>query len=143
MLEYIGGCHCQNIVLKLEITARQSMGPPRACDCNFCLKHGAAYISDNNGRLFIGVKNVSKLSKYRHGDRIAQFLVCQVCGVLVGVSYRDGDCLYASVNSKAIAQSEDFGTATVVSPQTLSAAEKSQRWQTAWFRDVTIEGASL
>jgi hypothetical protein len=46
--------------------------------------------------------------------------------------------VYATVNSRVIANREDFGAQATVSPKTLSAAEKVERWKQIWFADVSI-----
>lgn len=45
---------------------------PRACDCDFCRKHGAAYISDPQGAVRIQVKDAQQLGRYRQGSGIAE-----------------------------------------------------------------------
>ena len=135
----LGGCHCGNIGLEIKVTNEPDSFNPRACDCDFCTKHGASYISDNNGELTIHLLNASQLNKYRHGNKIADFLICQICGVLVCACYEDRGHLYATVNSKAIAQNNHFGIETVVSPKLLSSEEKTQRWKDVWFSKVKIE----
>ena len=40
---------------------------PRACDCDFCSKHGAAYVSDPKGALRIRLKEEGQTSRYRQG----------------------------------------------------------------------------
>ncbi len=123
----------------MEITAELSSYSPRACDCDFCHKHKAAYLSDRNGKLKIYVKNEVDLSKYQQGNRIANFLICKKCGVLVGVYSEKEGRLYAAVNSNAVDGRTNFGQETVVSPKKLSANEKIQRWQDNWFSDVKIK----
>lgn len=85
------------------------------------------------------VKNETNLSRYRQGNEIADCLVCSVCGVLVGVCYEEHGHLYATVNSKTVGNSTDFGAEAVVSPRTLNDQEKIQRWKNAWFSDVSIK----
>ncbi len=137
--KYIGGCHCGNIALEMEITGKPDSYNPRACDCDFCRKHAASYVSDPHGKLVILVKNEANLGKYRQGSEIASCLICKICGVLVGVCYEEHGHLYATVNSKAIGNGADFGEETIVSPKTLNDQEKIQRWKNVWFADVGIK----
>ncbi len=137
--KYVGGCHCGNIALEMEITGKPDSYNPRACDCDFCRKHAASYVSDPHGKLVILVKNETNLSKYRQGSGIADCLVCNICGVLVGVCYEEHGRLYATVNRKTVVNSTDFGAETVVSPRTLNDQDKIQRWKNAWFSDVSIK----
>ncbi|MBD5804112.1 hypothetical protein AZOA_35550 [Azoarcus sp. Aa7] len=135
-----GGCHCGAIRVELELTRAPADYTPRACDCSFCRKHGAAYLSDPAGRLHIAVRDQAALGRYRQGNALAEFLFCKTCGVLVGVAYAEGGCLYATVNSRVIEGDPGFPNATAVSPQTLGADEKVARWKAVWFADVTLAG---
>jgi len=117
--------------------------PPRACDCDFCRKHGAAYISDPQGSVRIQVKDAQQLGKYRQGSGIAECLICRNCGVLVGVVYVDNRRLYAGINCKVIDGNPGFAEAVPVSPKTLPDDEKVGRWKDLWFADVCIDGDIL
>jgi hypothetical protein len=139
---FTGGCHCGTIGVELQLAADAATITPRACDCDFCSKHAAAYLSDPAGSLTIRLTAPDSVSHYRQGSRTAVFLLCRNCGVLAGVYYQAEGKLYAAVNSKILANRDAFGTETSVSPKTLTALEKTQRWQNVWFADVEItEGA--
>jgi len=132
-----GGCHCGKIKVKLVTSIRSEELNPRACDCSFCLKHGASYVSDPRGRLSIEVRGSDALCEYRQGSGNARFLACRFCGVLVAVVYDDGSRLYGTVNSKCI-DGATFGTPQVVSPQKLSGEDKTARWVKLWTPDVEL-----
>ena len=134
-----GGCHCGNISFEMEVTWEPSSFQPRACDCDFCTKHGAAYLSDNNVKVNLLVKNKSELAKYRQGSEIADFLICKICGVLVAVCFEKQNQIIAAVNYKAVCEDIGFDQDLVVSPKMLSKNEKTLRWQDIWFHDVKIE----
>ena len=135
----VGGCHCGNITFEMEITKDPSSYNPRKCDCDYCSKQGAAYISDNNGKLIVSVRDKINLGKYRQGSGIAEFLSCKSCGVLVGACYEEKDKLFAVINSKAVDRSTSFGLEIMVSPKELNDNEKTQRWRDIWFSDVSIQ----
>src|SRR5579864_8864924 len=123
-----GGCHCGNIVVTVELTAPLDTYHPRACDCDFCQKHAAAYISDPNGSLVIQTKNAGA-STYRQGSGQAEMLLCGTRGVLIGALYRSEQRLYAALNSRALGAATHFGSAQCTSPQKLSPGDKVRRWQ--------------
>lgn len=133
-----GGCHCGNIRVDLELSRPPDNYSPRVCDCDFCSKHSAAYLSDPGGSLRIHVKDAHHLGKYRQGDAIADCLLCTNCGVLVGVSYQDDGRLYAAINSRVVERGTNFGEMKSVSPKLLAAREKAARWKEVWFPDVTL-----
>lgn len=140
--KYVGSCHCGNIALEMEITGEPLSFNPRSCDCDFCRKHVASYVSDPRGKLVIVVKDKNNLGKYRQGSVIADFLICRICGVLVGVCYQEPGQMYAAVNSMAFENVAGFGAAITVSPKKLNDQEKIQRWKKIWFSDVRINTVS-
>jgi hypothetical protein len=132
-----GGCHCGNISLDIELSRLPGAYTPRACDCAFCTKHGAAYISDPRGSLRIQIRNREHSRIYRQGSGTAEFLLCANCGVLIGAFYRDHDQVYATINVKVTGRPTDFGAEQSASPQTLSPSDKVSRWKSLWFSNVS------
>jgi hypothetical protein len=133
-----GGCHCGNLLVQLQLARPPDTYHPRACDCDFCLKHGAAYVSDPHGSLLIRVGDERQAGKYTQGSGQAELLLCRNCGVLVGALYRDGGRLYATVNATVIDGAAKFGARQPVSPKSLSDRDKAQRWREIWFPDVSM-----
>ncbi len=133
-----GACHCGNIQIEIHSTRLLGEIQPRSCDCSFCSKHGAIYVSDPKGKLAITVRDRSKLNTYRQGSASAEFLMCAKCGVLAAVVYAEGERLYATVNGKALENSEALGEEVRVSPWKLGADEKKARWKDIWFANVSI-----
>lgn len=109
---------------------------PRACDCSFCRKHGAAWLADPEGRLRIHQHDDAALLRYRHGSGQAEFIACARCAVLMWVNYEVDGRLYAAINVRAVEGEPGFAPEQTASPQKLSAGEKPQRWQQLWFADV-------
>ncbi len=135
-----GGCHCGNVSVEVELTAEPASYTPRACDCDFCRKHGAAWLSDVNGALQIRLTDPGEVSRYRQGSGQAQILLCRNCGVVVGVLYETDGRVRGAVNATALHGAATFAPAQVASPQKLSAVDKAKRWQDLWFPDVTVTG---
>jgi hypothetical protein len=133
-----GGCHCGNILLEIDFSRAPGAYNPRACDCDFCRKHGASYVSDAQGSLLVRVKDVRQSGKYRQGSGIAECLVCRNCGVLVGAFYRSDGRLFAAVNAKVVDDQVKFGAEQPVSPKNLSESAKVTRWQDIWFSNVVV-----
>jgi hypothetical protein len=134
-----GGCHCGNIHLDISLPKSSRDYSPRACDCDFCRKHGASYISDPSGKLRMTVREPSDLGRYKQGSGVSDCLVCRNCGVLVGYSYQEGDQTWVVVNSRALDGAVEFATETPVSPKLLSQDKKTERWKQIWFHDVEIK----
>jgi hypothetical protein len=133
-----GGCYCGNVVLDLQLSKEPGSYQPRACDCAFCSKHGAAYISDAQGSLRIRIKDQGRSGTYRQGSELAEMLLCTQCGVLVGALYRPEGRIYATVNVRAVEGVESFGAQQPVSPKKLSPEAKISRWKDLWFSSVEL-----
>jgi hypothetical protein len=144
MPETRGGCYCGNIRVTASFSQYLSAYEPRACDCDFCRKHAAAYASDPKGSLRIEIGNDLEVNRFRQGSNTAEMLLCRTCGVLVGALYRESDRLFATINVKALDSRASFGQEQPVSPKSLSADRKVLRWRELWFPDaqVKIEGDS-
>ena len=134
-----GECHCGNINLDISLSMPPSSFPVRVCDCDFCRKHGAGFISDVHGSLLIKTKDESQLGKYQQGNCVADFLFCKKCGVFVAVTFKSDGHLYSAVNRKTINANVTFGDEIPVSPKLLSVSDKADRWKNNWFCDVSIQ----
>ena len=130
-----GGCHCGKVRVELTTSIRPADFRPRACDCSFCTKHGAAYVSDPDGRL--RVTGSEMLAEYRQGSGTARMLLCRGCGVLVAAVLEEDGRRYGTVNAKCL-EGVAFGEPQAVSPQTLGVDDKKARWRRLWTPNVEI-----
>ena len=133
-----GSCHCGRLRVAFSSGLDPAVINPRACDCSFCQKHGAAYISDPAGQLVITLADPLALHRYRQGSNTAEFLICDRCGVLVAVLADYGARLYAAVNARCLEAFGEFGPSVPASPQQLTAGEKMARWLRLWIPDVAL-----
>lgn len=131
-----GGCHCGNLRLTLRTAAAPEQTAPRACDCGFCTRHGAAWVSDPQGRLDLFVRDRERVGGYRQGSNQARFLFCMDCGVLAATAMDAGGREFAAVNARCLDDAGRFAPAVAASPQTLAAEEKTSRWQRLWIGEV-------
>jgi hypothetical protein len=138
MYKVSGGCHCGNLFVEAQLTRAPESYNPRACDCDFCRKHGAAYVSDPQGSLSIVIRDEQRAARYRQGSGTAELLLCRDCGVVVGALYQGEEGLHGVVNAQAIEAGTGFGAPQPVSPRMLSAPEKVRRWQEIWFPNVSV-----
>ena len=127
-----GSCHCGALGFEFSTTQALAAFVPRACDCDFCTRHRAAWVSDAAGSLRIDVDG-ARLRRYRQGSGQADFLLCAECGVLVAVMARaDDGRLLGAANRNAFDGREAFAGATTVSPQQLGPEAKLSRWSQLW-----------
>ena len=136
---YDGGCHCGRIAFGMTLSRPGSDYTPRACDCSFCRKHGAAWLSDANGTLRVRLRGEPLV--YRQGSAQAEFIACAHCAVLVLVRHEHDGHTHAAVNVRALDDAEAFAAAQGASPQRLGADEKRERWSQLWFADVRVVDA--
>jgi hypothetical protein len=78
-----GSCHCGAVTISLDTARPPSELPVRVCGCTFCLRHRPRYTTDPDGHVTIQVRREPGLIRYRFGLRLADFLICQTCGVFV------------------------------------------------------------
>ena len=109
---------------------------PRRCECNFCSKQGAAYVSDPKGRLVLRIQDAELCHRYRQGSGLAEFISCARCGVLVGVFHQDAQRVFGSLNARMCAPLSPFGAEQALGSQHLRESEKLARWKEIWFPDV-------
>lgn len=125
-------CHCQRLQLALYGALEPAATSPRACDCSYCLAHGAAWVSDPGGELVVTASGADALGRYRQGSESAEFLFCRHCGVLLAVVFATDEGLRGAVNVRCLARAGEFAPAQVVSPQQLPAEDRRERWRRLW-----------
>jgi len=127
-------CHCGNIELSFETEKTPESLGVRSCTCGFCGPRNARSASDNDGRVSIRVRDESLLSRYRFGERTADFLICRTCGAYMGAMFTDdGGQAYATVNSRFFARADEFPERGAhVSYASEDAAAKIARRRLVW-----------
>jgi hypothetical protein len=133
-----GGCHCGNLRIEMMLSREACEYHPRACDCDFCRMHGAAYVSDPKGSLSVRIKATEDRGSYRQGSGQADLVYCRQCGVLMGAFYEEAGRVYATINSRIIDGPTQFGAEQTASPKTLSGEQKATRWRDIWFSSVNV-----
>ena len=78
-LTYVGSCHCGTA----KASFRTALDAPqvRACQCDFCRRHGAKTATDTDG--FVEIHADKPLKRYHFGLLTADYLLCPNCGVYV------------------------------------------------------------
>jgi len=138
MVTLRGSCHCGHLGVEFSTDRETASFNPRACDCAFCRKHGAAYVSDPAGTLSITERNARTLREYRQGSNTARFLMCGQCGVLVAVVFDHESRVYGAVNASCLDAAPDLGPPVSASPQLLDPDQKVSRWLQLWVPDVAL-----
>lgn len=134
-----GGCYCGNISMSVQSDTSLTATTPRACQCAFCLSHGAEWVSIPDAALEIEVQNEAAINIYAQGSESARFWLCQRCGVVAAVTCDIDGKRKGAVNRRAMDVRDTFPKADKTDPTALSAAEKKDRWQALWIKDVVIK----
>lgn len=110
MSSFTGTCHCGAIRATLVATKPAADLQVRACQCSFCVRHGAKTVSDPAGRATLEIDRTA-LQQYRFGTRTGTSLLCAKCGVYAGVILEDGDRTWSAINVRGLAIPEFDGRA--------------------------------
>lgn len=133
-----GRCLCGKLHLTFETALAYQQLIPRACDCDFCQQHGAAYVSDPLGRLVIEADAPASLQSVRQGSETADFIQCRHCGDVLAVVYDDGNTRYGTLNANCLTERALLPAAQSASPKLLTPEEKTRRWKKLWVPGVAI-----
>lgn len=133
-----GGCRCGRVVVAFETVHAPATLQPRACDCSFCRRHDAAWVSDAEGRIRVDAADPADVRSERQGSGTARFLLCAHCDGLAAVVYEAEAERFGAVNAALLTDRARFAAAMIVSPQQLAASGKIDRWRTLWARDVVV-----
>ncbi|WCL55670.1 GFA family protein [Gimibacter soli] len=136
-----GSCRCGNIHLALSTDMEAAAFTPRACDCDFCVERGAAWMSDPAASLSLTVKNRDDLELQKQGSETADFWVCKACGTVVCVTADLNGRRFATINARAMDDRHSFQAPVPASPKLLAADEKQARWAKLWIGCVTVRDA--
>lgn len=98
MREISGQCHCGNINYQFTWPGSGQRIPVRACECTYCQKRGAVWISNPDGTLDVKVTEPQSMHHYQFGHQTATFHICGRCGIVVMASCDIDDATYAVVN---------------------------------------------
>ena len=127
-----GECHCGAIHATLVASRPADALQVRACQCGFCARHGAITVSDPNGHATFTVRE-GQLQAYQFATRTGTSLICQTCGVYVGVMLKDGDDVWSVMNVRGLAVTELLGRiAEPVSYDNETAEQRITRRKAKW-----------
>lgn len=96
-----GRCHCGAVGFEYRTAKPVAEWPVRACQCSFCRKHGAAYTSDPAGSLRFVHEDAAQLSRYRFGQKTADFVFCGRCGGYLGAMTEEDGAPLMVINLRA------------------------------------------
>ena len=93
MTVHAGSCHCGAASFRFDSDAPLAVCE---CQCSFCRKHGSRNVSDPQGS--IEIVSTVRLTRYRFGLGITDFLICPTCGSYVAAAMGEGDECRSTLN---------------------------------------------
>ncbi len=127
----LGQCQCAKVTFSLELPQPLADYSARACDCDFCMQRGIAYLSHPDGAVVINC--AEPLVVNRQGSEQAMFVACGDCGTVIAAMVKTDDGLIGAVNAGLLDEAEQLQAAIVVSPKLLDAEDKLARWKSVWL----------
>ena len=122
-----GKCACGQTKVKISIPETLDKLSPRACDCDFCVSRNILYLSHPEGELEI--ESAVPLRILKQGSNQASFITCSRCKSVIASSLQLQDILVGALNSSLLSDFSLLQKPVIVSPKTLTAQEKVERWQ--------------
>ena len=131
-----GSCRCNNIEV-LWHTVDYSI-VPRACQCEYCLAKGAAYVCKSGTAVEVCIHKEQLHRISTHGSKTARFHECGHCGDVVFVTADiDGD-FYGVLNALCMKNTLGFPAPVKTDFRGHSAEQKRERWRQNWCYPVAI-----
>jgi hypothetical protein len=130
-MKYTGSCHCGAIGFEYRTDVDPSRWSVRACQCSFCLAHGALTTSDPTGLLRFRVA-AADVIRYRFGLRTADFLICARCGVYIGAQIELPGAARGIINARALKPAPPLPAGQPMSYEGEAEGERSARRQARW-----------
>lgn len=128
-----GSCHCQALGFTYTTALPAAGWNVRACQCSFCLAHGAAGTTDAEGQLTFHVREPQAVRRYRFGTSTADFVLCAHCGVHLGVQTASSRGPLGVINVRALTPlPADIAAAAVVDFDGESTAQRIARREARW-----------
>ena len=104
---------------------------PRICDCDYCKRNPSSVISHPSMVIEV-LRNLNDLKIEKNGDGLASFYRCPGCNILIVVACEISGALRGAVNVDLLNCTDSFGKSVNVSPKSLTAQEKLERWGNLW-----------
>ena len=99
-MHFKGTCHCSAHSFTYSIEKHPSIWKVNACQCSFCVRHGAQTTRDPYGTVLFSLQE-SLLTRYRFNQKIADYLICKNCGVyLAAVMVTKKNGAFATLNTR-------------------------------------------
>ncbi len=125
-----GQCSCGN--LKIKWNCIDYSMSPRACQCEYCLSHNAAYVSKPGSVFELSVKDETQHKIVTQGSNTAFFHECSYCQSVVAVTAEIDGELYGIINANILSNKFEFAASVKTNFDGQTKQDKQKRWQQNW-----------
>jgi hypothetical protein len=132
-----GSCSCNNIEVVWHTVDLSVV--PRACQCEYCLAKGAAYVSKSGTAVEVLIHKERLHSTVAHGSGTARFHECGNCGDLVFVTAQIDSEIYGALNALCMKNRLGFPAPVSTNFTSQTFEKKRERWRQNWCHPVTIK----
>ena len=133
MSAWLGACHCGAVAFEYRTARPPDEWSVRACQCSFCLKHGACYTSDPAGSVRFAHEDAAAVARYRFGQETADFIFCGRCGGYLGAVTEEGGQALMVLNLRALdPQPEGLPAAEPMSYEGETRGDRATRRASRW-----------
>ena len=133
MSAWRGRCHCGAVGFEYRTEKAPGDWPVRACQCSFCRQQGASYTSDPAGEIRFAHEKPALLSRYRFGQKTADFIFCGRCGGYLGAVTEEGGQALMVLNLRALdPQPEGLPAAQPMSYEGETTDDRNTRRSARW-----------
>ncbi len=132
-----GGCSCKNIEIVWHTVDHSLM--PRACQCDYCLPKGAAYVSKSGTRVEVTIRSEQLHNEVRHGSENAVFHECTQCDQVVFVTAKFEGEVYGVLNANHLNNKFGFADPVERNFSSQTPEEKRDRWRENWCHPVIVK----
>ena len=137
MPTYDGSCHCGALAVRFSSDKPLDALRVGRCACSFCRRHGARTLGDPAGSVeFRGTPG--RLSRYRFGLGITDYLLCAKCGTYVGAVMEEEGALIGIVNVNALNTRDSFDAAPALHNYDGENAERRRSRRRKFWMKATV-----
>ena len=134
MTVHAGSCHCGSVIFRFRTDSPLTV---RECQCSFCRKHGSRNVSDRQGS--VEIASAVRLTRYRFGLGITDFLICPICGCYLAAAMGEGEECRSTLNLNCFDDPHLELEAEPVVYDSEEAGDRLDRRRQRWTRTRIVE----
>ena len=131
-----GSCDCNNFEIFWHTVDHSLV--PRACQCDYCLPRGAAYVSKSRTKFDVLIHNTKLHKQVQQGSHTAVFHECAGCEQVVCVTSEIDGEMFGALNARCLNNKFGFPAPIQTDFGEQTADQKRERWRQNWCCPVKV-----